>query len=294
MLTTISLLASLAAASQDTVGLLVVAHGADSAWNARVHATMTSVKWTGPVGTAFLMGSEAASRSWDAGIADLIRRGASRIVVVPLMVSSHGSHVREIEFYAGKRAALPAELESHAGHASMARPTVPVTVTRAIDNAAELGEIIADRWATLPPRDRSRPLVLIGHGPNDDADVGAWLDGIREATRRVERQLEGRTLHVGLLRDDAPAQVRAAAVQSLRDTITALAAGDSVTVMTVLVSSGTIDRVRIPSDLAGMPMRYVGVSLAPHPALARWIERVAAQASVAAFNDTRTSDHTRR
>ena len=110
----------------------------------------------------------------------------------------------------------------------------------------------------------------------------------------VERKLEGRALHVGLLRDDAPAPVRAAAIQSLRDTIATLARGDTVTVMTVLVSSGTIDRVRIPSDLAGMPMKYVGVALAPHPALARWIERVAAQASTGSLNGNRTSDRTRR
>jgi hypothetical protein len=81
-----------------------------------------------------------------------------------------------------------------------------------------------------------------------------------------------------MLRDDAAPAERARAVTALRDTIAAVAArdGDSVLVMTVLISSGGINRVTVPRDLAGMPMRYAGVVLAPHPALARWIERVAA------------------
>ncbi len=45
--------------------------------------------------------------------------------------------------------------------------------------------------------------------------------------------------------------------------------------MTVLISQGAINRVVIPQDLAGMPVRYVGTALAPHPSLARWIERIA-------------------
>jgi hypothetical protein len=49
-------------------------------------------------------------------------------------------------------------------------------------------------------------------------------------------------------------------------------------VMTVLVSSGLIDRVRVPADLAGTPMRYAPTVLAPHPALARWIARMAGAA----------------
>ena len=45
--------------------------------------------------------------------------------------------------------------------------------------------------------------------------------------------------------------------------------------MPVLISTGRIDRVTIPKDLAGLPVRYAPMVLAPHAALAQWIERVA-------------------
>lgn len=274
----LALACATAAPAVAQTGLLVVAHGSDSTWNQRVRDVMAEVRWHGPVRLAFLMGPEARTASWDAGVTALLKAGADSLVVVPLMVSTHGSHVRQIEHYAGLRAELPPELArmGHDHHAAVV-PTVPVRVTTALDAAPELGEALAARWEALPAADRARPLVLVAHGPTGEADVAPWIRGIRAATAPLERALAGRPLHVGLLRDDAPAAVRAGAVAGIRDTITALARahGDSVTVMTVLVSSGQINRVKVPRDLEGMPMRYVGAALAPHPAIARWIERVA-------------------
>ncbi|HET9132685.1 MAG TPA: CbiX/SirB N-terminal domain-containing protein [Gemmatimonadales bacterium] len=260
-------------------GLLVVAHGADSSWNAKVRDVVAQVQWNGPVRTAFLMGAEAKDASWDAGVQQLVAAGAKSLVVVPLMVSSHGSHTRQVMFYGGALPEMPAELAKggHDHHHHGGPPPVPTRVTTALDDAPELGEALAARWRELPAADRARPLVLVAHGPNAEADVPRWIAGIRAATAPLAAALGDKPLHIGLLRDDAPREVRAAAVQGIRDTITALATqhGDSVTVMTVLVSSGQINRVKVPQDLAGMPMRYVGAALAPHGALARWIERVA-------------------
>lgn len=258
-------------------GLLVVAHGADSAWNARVEATVRDVRWLhGPVRSAYLMGSGAQAQSWDAGVRALVAAGAKSIVVVPLMVSTYGEHVTQIRYYAGEIAALPASLAAmgHDHHASHA--TVPMRVTPAIDGAAELGQILASRWKELPATSRGKSLVFVAHGPSADTLAGRWLQGIGAAAAPLATSLGRDNVRIGLLRDDAAPAVRAAAIAAMRDTITALAkrTGDSVTVMTVLISSGGIDRVKVPNDLAGMPMRYVGASLAPHPALARWIERV--------------------
>ncbi|MGH7657868.1 MAG: hypothetical protein ACREL6_06505, partial [Gemmatimonadales bacterium] len=131
--------------------------------------------------------------------------------------------------------------------------------------------------AELDPRDRQRPLLLVAHGPNagEDAvrwtaDINAVSDGLREAT--------GSEVYVALLRDDAPAEVRAAAVAAMRDTVLAMSARaqDSVVAMPVMISSGSITHTKIPRDLAGLPLRYRAEPLAPLPALARWIERIAA------------------
>lgn len=79
------------------------------------------------------------------------------------------------------------------------------------------------------------------------------------------------------MRDDAPAPIRAAAITDIHRIALELAAQskDSVTVLSVLISSGRLDAVTIPKDLSGLPVRYAAKPLSPLPVLARWIERVA-------------------
>jgi len=257
---------------QGSTGLLVVAHGANSAWNLRVRETVAQVQWRGPVTVAFLMGEETESSGWDAGVRELARRGAEAIVAVPLMVSSHGAHYRQIRYLAGELPDWPADL-SHQ-HGARIEPPVPVRVTIALDGAPELGLVIRDRWQALSPLDRRRPLLLVAHGPSTDAEAALWVRDLELAARELGSDVRVR---IGLLRDDAPAPVRAAAIALIHETVGGLATapGDSVAVIPVLVSSGSIDRVTIPKDLLGLPIRYTAISLAPHDALARWIERVA-------------------
>jgi sirohydrochlorin ferrochelatase len=277
-----ALLAAIPAEAAAQEGLLIVAHGAGAEWNARVRETVAQVQWDGPVGLAFLMGEEKESAGWNAAVTKLAAEGAQRIVVVPLMVSSYGSHYRQIRYYAGELDELPAELAGH-DHGTHAAAPVPMRVTAALDDAPELAAALGARWAELTEADRRRPLLLVAHGPNDSADAIEWVahivavsEGLRERTRS--------DLHVALLRDDAPPDVRKAAVASMRDTVLAMAAraADSVVAMPVMISAGSITRVKIPADLDGLPIRYRAEPLAPRVELARWIERSAKESSESA------------
>lgn len=51
-----------------------------------------------------------------------------------------------------------------------------------------------------------------------------------------------------------------------------LATGQEVIVVPVLVSKGSVSRDKVPNDIRGTRSVYVGEPLAPHPAMARWIE----------------------
>ncbi len=279
LIATVTLLAASTSgvAAGQTAGLLVVAHGADAGWNDLVRRTVAQVAWTGPVATAFLMGPEAESAGWDAGVRALAAQGASAIVVVPLMVSSHGSHYRQVRYYAGELDRLPPELAGHDHHHGH-RDDVTMVVTRALDGAPEMAPALLETEPALAAAPSpTAPLFLVGHGPSGEDDLAAWeRDFERVAVALAEAGGWGEVRH-GQVRDDAAPDVRAAAVRALRDTVAALAArgGDSVTVVTILVSRGALDRSKLPADLAGLPMRYRPTSLAPASALARWIERAA-------------------
>lgn len=262
-----------------SVGLLVVAHGADTAWNNRVRKTVAQTKWIGgPVKLAFLMGPEAETTGWEAAVKAMQHDAVRALIVVPLMVSSHGGHFRQVRYYAGDVKEIPPDMIDM-GHdmAPPLRPTVPTLVSPALDDAPELGQALAARWHELSAADRKRPVMLIAHGPNAQDEVALWEKNIMTTAKTLRAEVAPQPVRVALLRDDAPVAVRATSVAAMRDTIESLArvAKDSVTVMTVLISTGDINSTKIPKDISGLPVRYSGQGLAPQPALAKWIARMA-------------------
>ena len=267
-------------AQHPRTGLLIVAHGATPAWNARVRATAAQVRWSpGPVAVAFLMGEEADSSGWNTAVRRLAAAGATDLVVVPLMVSTFGDHVRQIEHYAGVREELPSALAEHDHRDGGTTPVLPMRVTPALDAAPELGAILLDGWRQLSSVDRARPILLLAHGPQVEADAVRWERNLVGAAEVLSAGGATGELRIGLVRDDATPEGRRAAVALVRDTVAALAARarDSVVVVPILISTGSLDRVKLPGDLAGLPVAMRPMPLAPSPRLARWIERIAAE-----------------
>jgi sirohydrochlorin ferrochelatase len=117
--------------------------------------------------------------------------------------------------------------------------------------------------------------MLVGHGPNSAEDYAAWMRNLRVVVDSVRRWSGFRDVRVELVREDAPAEVRAEAVNRLRELIAMQAelTGGPVTVVPILISRGGISRSRILKDLEGLPVRYSEVPLAPHAAIADWITR---------------------
>ena len=265
-----------AAAAPASVGTVIVAHGGGPEWNAQVVEIAKGVNTGGPVEVSFLMGPGAKTARFQDAVRRVVERGAGEVVVVPLLVSSHSGHYDQIRWLAGDSVAIGERMMHHLHMAGIGRPTVkvPLRVTRAIDDSPEVARVLAERALAITPRPQGRALFIVGHGPNSAEDYAAWMKNLRPIADSVRALTGFRDVRVGLVRDDAPADVRAEAVRGVRELIALqhMATGDTVTVVPVLVSRGSVSQVKIPADLAGLPMRYVGEALLPHPGLARWVE----------------------
>lgn len=266
-----------APADPNRVGTLLVAHGGDSVWNSHVHETARTVRTGGPVEVSFLMGPEATHRRFQDAVARLEAAGAKRIVVVPLLVSSHSGHFEQIRYLTRQTDSLDEVMQMHLHHAGIERPasSVPITVAPALDGAVEMAKVLAERAAAAASRPAEQALLLLGHGPNSAEDYAAWMKSLRPVADSVRVWAGFLDVRVGLLREDAPSPVRAEAVRGIRDLIELQrqVTGREVLVVPVLLSRGGIARSRVEADLAGLPVRYTGDALLPHPAMARWIER---------------------
>jgi sirohydrochlorin cobaltochelatase len=263
------------------VGTVIIAHGGDSLWNAGVLDAARSANTGGPIEVAFLMGPAAKTHRFQDAVDRLAQRGAAHVVVVPMLVSSHSGHYEQIRYLTGRTDSLSEMMHHHLHMAGIERPStsVPLTLTPALDDAAELAMVLADRAvalaATLGDRPADRALLIVGHGPESAEDYAQWMRQLRPVATQVQQRTGFRDVRVELVRDDAPPMVRAEAVLRTRELITLQAGvtGKDVLVVPVLVSKGVVSRSKVPADIAGTPSVYSGDALLPHDAMARWVER---------------------
>jgi sirohydrochlorin cobaltochelatase len=265
-----------AAAPSRIIGTLVVAHGGGPEWNAGVETVVAQVRVSGPVAVSYLMGAGAANARFQDMVADLVRRGAGEVVVVPMLVSSHSGHYEQLRWLVGETDSLDAEMQHHLHMSGIERPTaaVPLRLARAIDDAPEAADVLVDRARALATEPQKQALFLVGHGPNSAEDYAAWMHHLRAVAERVREQAGFRSVRVGLVRDDAPKAVRSEAVDQVREVIQLQQelTGRDVVVVPVLIARGRVSRETIPADLKGLPIIYSGETLLPHAFMARWIE----------------------
>jgi sirohydrochlorin cobaltochelatase len=265
------------AAMAQTVGTIVVAHGGDSLWNATVQQSVASANTGGPVAMSFLMGPGAARARFQDVVATLEKQGVSQIVVVPLLVSSFSGHYDQIRYLTGEPVTLDNDMTHHLHMSGIARPTttVPIRLAKALDASPEMARILTDRALALTATPREQALFIVGHGPNSAEDYAAWMENLRPVADSVKTWTQFKDVRVDVVRDDAPAAVRAEAVRRVRELIDlqAAATGREVIVVPVLVSKGNVSRDKVPHDIRGTRSKYGAEPLAPHPQLARWVER---------------------
>ena len=225
------------AASAESIGVLVLAHGGSEEWNRTVHQTVEAAKLDAPTAVVFGMGMhpgevatlrEAASHLQDHGI--------ERLIVVPLLISSHSEVYRQFEYLFGLReqAAWP-----EAGTPVALR--VPVVMAPALDDDAVLAEILLDRAKALSKQPEQETVILVAHGPNEDRDNQRWLENMQQASEAIKQQLGFRDVVTRTMRDDAEAPVLAQATAELRKTVQAADEQGDALVVPVLMARGGIE-----------------------------------------------------
>src|SRR5687767_14100653 len=139
-----------AADADQKMGVLLLADGGRvSSWNDEVNRIAAVVNQSHPTEVAFGMATRANIQG---AIDRLTARSASRIVAVPLFISSYSSVITSTEWLLGLRAEMPPDYKmfakmshrhgEHAGHHGPAKPQdsltplelkIPVTMTPAIN-----------------------------------------------------------------------------------------------------------------------------------------------------------------
>ncbi len=258
------------AVGAEQCGVLVIAHGGSARWNRTVQQTLKGSELALPAEAAFGMGMQAEEvERFQQAVAKLEAQGVGRIAVIPLLVSSHSEVYRQYEYLFGlrDRAEWPEAgppLQVH----------VPVVMGHALDDDPVVAEILLERARVLGRHPLKETVVLLAHGPNDEADNAQWLASLQRVAQHL-KQTGGFAEVLSLtIRDDASHAVREDAKQALRQAVQDAGRQHQVLVVPVLMAQGGIEH-KIPKLLKGLSYRYSGQTLLPHPKLSEWIAQQA-------------------
>jgi sirohydrochlorin cobaltochelatase len=266
-----------APAAPGDFGVLLMAHGGSKEWNAEVVEAVAPLLREHPIEIAFGM-AEAASLQ--EGVRKLESRGVRRIGVVRLFVSGE-SFLERTEQILGLRegaATRPAGALSPADCAtsgpSSGRPDlwrIETVSTFALSreglaDAEGMGAVIADRAKALSEDPAREDVLILAHGPGDEAENLRWLRSLEARAESVRAALPFRRVRALTLREDWRAH-RIAAETHIRGFVREAAVDGRAIVIPFRVSGfGPYREV-----LQGLAYAADGRGLLPHPEITRWI-----------------------
>ena len=271
------------AGSGDGFGVLVMAHGGKPDWEAEVTTALAPLEGEQPFEIAFGMADAA---SLQAAVDKLEARGVDRIGVVRLFVSGESwyERTRQILGLEPGAPARPAE-DPHAGHHghgghgmghSMEFWRLDSDARFALSedglmDAPEMGQVLATRAETLSRDPAVEDVLVLAHGPADDAEDLRWKAQLDDRADAI-RALGFRHVQVETLREDWP-EKRKEAEARIRDYVAGAAAdgGRAIVIPFRVQGFGPYAKV-----LDGLDYVSDGRGLVPHPAVAEWVRREAA------------------
>lgn len=300
------ILMSFSAQAQKT-GVMIMAHGGSPKWNNLVMEAAQPLTKQYAVSHAWGMADPITLQK---SIDELEAQGVTKIIAVPLFISSHSMVIRQTEFLLGLRDKLadpPMPSMDHSGghsgghqmgsgnamamhHAHDTKEVelkplkikAKLVVTPALDDNAVVAEILRDRIAELSTNPPNETVILVAHGPNGEEDNQKWLAGLESLSVKIEKIQSTRgkgfkQIFATTVRDDANKEIFDQAKEQLRAIVRQAGKFGNVIVVPVFLSSGGREHA-VAERLDGLNYKWNGKALLPDSRLTAFLNNSVNQA----------------
>lgn len=268
-------------------GILLLAHGQHTMpmegahanmdmgqplWNQNVNVVARELDKSEPTEIAFGMAEVPAIQG---AIDRLQKRGVTTIVAVPLFISSHSPIIGNFRYILGLSPTLPSTTSIK--HLGKVMHTAKIVMANAMDADPIISEILLGRAKSAAALNSpTTTIVLIAHGPNDDAENQLWLTDLE--THAAFLKAHGFHEVKGITRrDDAPPAIKDKALTEFRALVQTGDSVGQVVVVPVLLSEGGIED-ELKEDLKGLSFTFTK-PLLPDPKIAQWVLKQADEAT---------------
>lgn len=263
-----------------STGILVMAHGGDPTWNARVDDALTDLRRRVPVALALGM---ADRRTLQAGVDSLSARGVTRVAVVRMFLSGR-SFEAQTRYLLGLDPTPPevflhhGPAAGHGAHAPGAGSPPPAISAPGVELATHpdglmdwrgVGPILVERAHAAGAVPDGPGVLVLAHGMGDERENRAVLDRMDAAAHALRDAGYG-PVRVETLREDWPA-ARAAAEVRIREWVAEVSTDGEGPVVVPFRLAGFGPYAEVLDGLTYRPAE----ALLPHPSVADWVEEAA-------------------
>lgn len=259
-------------------GVLVMAHGGGETWNGEVRDMLEPVSEDYPLEIAFGM---ADAVSLQDAVSRLEDRGVERIGIVRLFISGESwfERTREIVGVDTGAPERPDPAMTHhsegGGHGMrmeywrLDTDAAFALSTEGLAEAPEMGAVLVERSLELSEDPSRESVLILAHGPGDDAENQRWIDWIDTRAQAVRDAVPFRDVRVETLREDWP-EAREAAETRIRDFVAAASQDDGRLLVLPYRVQGFGPYAEV---LEGLEYEASGQGLLPSAAVERWVRR---------------------
>jgi sirohydrochlorin ferrochelatase len=257
----------------EKVGILAIAHGSSSeSWCAPVRDAVENVSWPYPVELAFL--EKVPNETVAIAVDKLDEERVTKIIAVPMFISSSSGHIAEIEYILGLRDTPP---EGEEGLVQV-NTTAEIVLISAMDNHSLIAQILTDRAAELCVNATNETVVIVAHGTKTNETQFEGWDGssasLAEKVKLMLRHSKGIDIEDvrysfinvnGTLHPDL----------GIRTVVEDVSTTSNPIVVPLMISEGYHTNRKIPKLLKNLSYAYPARgerALTPHDNVANWIE----------------------
>jgi len=263
-------------------GILVMAHGGSEAWNREVEATVAPLRADYEVEIAYGM---ARASTIGQAVERLEKKGVRRTAVVRMFISGD-SFLKPTEQILGlrdipeKKMQAGSHMGSHMGgggghHMEPVRRIASqgsfMLSKEGVGDSPLVDEILLDRVKALSSDPTKESVLILAHGPGDEAENERWLADMRLRVQGLHKLGKFRHIQCETLREDWPER-RINAERRIRAYVEAgNRSGGRVIVVPFRVSGfGPYKEL-----LDGLTYTSDGRGFCPHPKMTQWIKQTA-------------------
>jgi len=198
--------------SSSDFGVLLLAHGGSPEWNEGVLTAVEPLRDQYTIEVAFGMADAVTIQE---AVQRLEAWGVRRIGVVRLFISGESWYDRTEQILGLRHGAPVRPVATNHTHEAgngghnmefwRVRTEASFAITmQGLAKAEAMGTVLADRARTLSRNPRREDVLIVAHGPEDDAENQRWIAYIDVRAGAVRRFLPFRRVQVMTLREDWP------------------------------------------------------------------------------------------